>query len=528
MLLQDRQYLLDDSHGVLLARPATYVDVRDGRLRDGPASDRVAVAGPADDEGAPPPARLLPPVGAKRVRSFEFDESLLDPDREDAVRFEDPAFVQLHVFACVHATLAFFEQRLGRRVRWACDAEQLVLIPWGGDGRNAFYERDSGSIRFLSYTAADERRILLALSRDIVSHEAGHAIVDAVAPDLYDATDPDSLTIHEALGDLTALLQTLLDETVLFSAYALFDGDVDPFEALGRLAEELGTDLRRGEGAAALRNASSDAAFISAPSHRSIVDRLDPHQASTVVVGALFDALRERSTKAGSDFESSVATAARELARIVVPALHRLPPGEVSLSDFARALTGAAREIATGSWWTDAIVRQFSERGVTDDPASLRLPKPSPAPLDGWPGTAESLVEANRERLAVPPGALAEATLFEFHDRTWTGNPRRRVQLRVAWDIDESHDLADGNSSDWVFRAGTTAVVEADTGVPLSILSGGLDAGAWERRDQQLRKWARAGMLETGPGGTKALTRTERAGRHRVVATGRTLHLVEH
>ena len=49
MLLQDRQYLLDDSPEVeLLVVPGFFIEVTDGRLSDGPASDRVAVADVSD------------------------------------------------------------------------------------------------------------------------------------------------------------------------------------------------------------------------------------------------------------------------------------------------------------------------------------------------------------------------------------------------------------------------------------------------------------------------------------------------
>jgi hypothetical protein len=226
MLLQDRQYLLGDSPGdVELVIPGFLVEIADGRPRDGPASDRVAVVDLTDGgRAARPPAKLLPPKGARRVRSFAFDEELLDPDLRDPVRFEDDTFVQLHCFACVHATLGFFEQLLGRRIAWPFAAEQLSIVPWAGTDRKASYDRASGSIKLFEYESDDGRRILTALSRDIVAHEAAHAILDAVAPDLNDAADPDSLTIHEAVGDLSALLQTLVDEKMLFSIYAISGG----------------------------------------------------------------------------------------------------------------------------------------------------------------------------------------------------------------------------------------------------------------------------------------------------------------
>src|SRR6185503_16318262 len=154
-------------------------------------------------------ARLLPPRGRRGVREFDVDEALLDPDVMDPLRFEDDVFVRLHAFAGVHATLRFMEGLLGRRVRWAFGRRRVEVLPWAGEGRNAFYERETGSIRFLEYAPGGRRRVLLALSRDILAHETAHGLIDAVAPDLYDAVDPDSLTVHEAAADLVALLQTL-------------------------------------------------------------------------------------------------------------------------------------------------------------------------------------------------------------------------------------------------------------------------------------------------------------------------------
>jgi hypothetical protein len=529
MLLQDRQYLIDDSAGgVDFVVPGFLVVIADGHVHDGPASDRVAVVD-LDEGSRPtrPPARVLPPKGAKRIRSFAFDEELLDPDRRDALRFEDDTFVQLHVFAGVHATLAFFEDLLGRRVAWAFGEERLEVLPWAGTGRDAFYERASGSIKFFEYETVEGRRILTALSRDIVAHEAAHAILDAVAPDLNDAADPDSLTIHESIGDLSALLQTLVDENMLFSAYALFGGDVDGLEALGRLAEEFGTDVRRGDGAAALRSASTDATFRTGKEPGPAVDRTDPHDASSVVVGALFAALRERVAASARDFERATLTAARELTRIVIPALNRLPPGEVSLWDFARALDSAAQETGSGPAWMTAIDRQLVDRGVADDPASLRAPTPSPEPLTGWPGAADEVVEANRDRLAVPDDASPVATSVEFSDRGWTKTPRRRVQIRVAWDVDEIHDVGYGLSDSWSFRVGTTAVVDADTGAPISILTGSATEGeAWARRHAQLLRWAATGLLLAKAHPSNALLAIAGDHSQRVVGTARTLHLL--
>jgi len=529
MLLQDRQYLIGDVPGdVELVIPAFLVEVADGHARDGPASDRVAVVDLGNgDRDARPPAKVLPAKGARRVRSFQFDEALLDPDLVDPVRFEDDTFVQLHCFACVHATLKFFEELLGRRLEWSFAAERLTILPWAGTGRDAYYERGSGSIKLFGYENAEGRRVLTALSRDIVAHEAAHAILDAVAPDLNDAADPDSLTIHEAVGDLSALMQTLVDENMLFSVDAISGGGGEPLEKLGRLAEEFGIDVRRGEGASALRSASNEATFRTKDGRGPVVERSDPHEASAVVVGALFAALRERTEASARDFERAVLTAGRELTRIVIPALNRLPAGEVSLLDFARALDSASRETASGPAWMEAIERELVDRGVADDPESLRAPGPATEPLAGWPAPVAELVEANRERLAIPSDALPVASSLEVHDRAWTKTPQRRVQLRVAWDLDETHEVGHGLSDSWSFRVGTTAVVEADTGVPVSVLTGSAtDGEGWARRDAQLRRWAGSGLLYAKAHPANALLAVAGGHRQRVAGTARTLHLL--
>jgi hypothetical protein len=225
------------------------------------------------------------------------------------------------------------------------------------------------------------------------------------------------------------------------------------------------------------------------------------------------------------DFERAVLTAGRELARIVIPALNRLPPGEVSLVDFARALDSAARQSASGPAWMKAFERQLVDRGVADDPASVRAPDPLPEPLAGWPAGGDELVDANRERLGVPSDASPEVTRVEFDDRAWTKTPRPRVQLRAAWEIDEAHDV--GYSENWSFRVGTTAVIDAETGVPVSILTGGAVGGeGWDRRDAQLRRWDASGLLMAQAQPAYGLLSLADDHRQRVVGTARTLHLL--
>ena len=55
----------------------------------------------------------------------------------------------------------------------------------------------------------ETQRIYTALSRDIIAHECGHALLDAVVPSLYDSTTAESVAIHEGIADLVAVLMAL-------------------------------------------------------------------------------------------------------------------------------------------------------------------------------------------------------------------------------------------------------------------------------------------------------------------------------
>ena len=130
-----------------------------------------------------------------------------------------------------------------------------------------------------------------ALSHDVVTHEAGHALVDGLLPDLYNAITPQSLAIHEALADLSALALTLLNEQIVFSIFAISGGHVDGAEALSRMAEEFGVNARRSLGATYLRSASNDRTLDAADrsldkfGEPNAADRLDPYGPAEVLVG---------------------------------------------------------------------------------------------------------------------------------------------------------------------------------------------------------------------------------------------------
>ena len=87
--------------------------------------------------------------------------------------------------------------------------KQLALIPDAGTDLNAYYNR--ASISFFETTVAG-KLVLSGASQDVVAHETGHAILDSLRPDLWDAAIMEVSAFHEGFGDCIALLAALADK----------------------------------------------------------------------------------------------------------------------------------------------------------------------------------------------------------------------------------------------------------------------------------------------------------------------------
>jgi len=87
-------------------------------------------------------------------------------------------------------------------------AKKIELRPDAGEDLNAFYDRVS--LSFFHRTIGD-RKFHSGASTDVVAHEAGHAILDAIRPGLWDSTGFEVNAFHEGFGDCVAILTALLD-----------------------------------------------------------------------------------------------------------------------------------------------------------------------------------------------------------------------------------------------------------------------------------------------------------------------------
>jgi hypothetical protein len=86
----------------------------------------------------------------------------------------------------------------------------LPAVAVAGEDLNAYYDRKA--LRFFRDVDTKTHAVVHSGdSPDIVTHEQGHAILDAIRPDLWDAPHFEVAAFHEAFGDLAAIFVALAE-----------------------------------------------------------------------------------------------------------------------------------------------------------------------------------------------------------------------------------------------------------------------------------------------------------------------------
>lgn len=96
----------------------------------------------------------------------------------------------------------FWGSILGQNIKWQPGAVLLVDLDHGED-LNAYYDRVG--LRFF-HGSAGKKTVYSGESPDVVCHEMGHAILDSIRPELWDAASAEIAAFHESFGDMSAIL----------------------------------------------------------------------------------------------------------------------------------------------------------------------------------------------------------------------------------------------------------------------------------------------------------------------------------
>jgi hypothetical protein len=446
-------------------------DVSTEEFSDGPATKRVAMVDLDANTGQPVAgARFVPPKPGRVLGRFDL------PPKSEQIDITSRTFNQVSVMATVLKTIAMYEDAdvLGRPVHWNFADRQLKVVPRMGLQENAYYNRNSRRLEFYYFQdhVKGNETVFTSLSRDIVAHETGHAILDGIAPHLLDAPTPQSLALHEAIGDITGLLIAISSPGLRVEVLAKTKGSIANANYFSAIAEQFG--MARGTGA--LRDLRNDKKI-------SDVDRSEPHSLSEVLTGALYSVLIKMHNKRWDAYsgESDAAAkrysnsgkalwdSAQQFKRMTLRALDYLPPGEVSFADYARAIIAADQashpDDAEERGW---LKEEFVARGIVSDEQALDVTVPDPdfagVDLDALlkdDGAARSFAGQHRDLLRIPVGSqftvgprlkvtkkyyhraegqakYSEATVTECLLKVWWSDPKRPASragttLAIDW-----------------------------------------------------------------------------------------------
>jgi hypothetical protein len=489
------------------------------RFLDGPACRRIAVVDfdPATGLPLPPPAVFTPNKSNPRSGKYVADD---DPT--------SAATIAINAFGTVFQTVRMFEgpDALGRQVDWAFGSEQLLVVPRAGEWANAFYERATRSLQFFSFVGTSGAQVHTALSRDVVAHECGHALLDAVVPSLYDSSTPQSVAIHEAVADLVAVIMALDSGRLRQAVLVLGDNSIAGQNAFNAIAEEFGMARPGADGMArrALRDLKNDATLESLAGER-------PHILSTLLSAIFYDTLSTIFSKLfddgqepGEDGRTPTPAAAANKAlgtaqvifrRFLLRGIDYLPPGELSFADVGRATLAADRAARPDpSSVRDNFAAQFVKRLVvataeeldSEQPDALAVPPDQIAALHDSDWAAYQYATQHRDVLGIPDGLaftvlrrVDSTKVIGRRDEQGVAPVQRELILKVAWNDTEEAAGSPGRMR--VVPTGATVALEWDTGRCLALLRSDVSGAAHRQdRDRLLRQLEDEGVLEADDG----------------------------
>jgi hypothetical protein len=339
-----------------------------------------------------------------------------DPEPEGRYPPGTPGFLFWQCREAALSALAAWEDHAGRLGAWQGGRRRLDLIQNAvvqlGEppDANAFYDR-SGFVLY-EFTGGGKTSFS-GESTDVVAHEVGHGLLDAIRPDLWDTPFMEVNAFHEAFGDCLALLTALGDARTRAALLGVGLGKKNFVETT---AEDLSDAIRRvapGHNAAAPRRALNSFAWqlpSTLPSNGGPGQLInESHSFAQVFTGCFWDLVRNVLGKGGSS--AALRTAVRTAARLLVRGASEAPEEARFFQAVGRAMALADEEEHAGA--NHAAIRDaFAAHGILLGSHAMLAPVaslhgPAPGLARGAPLPATTRRDL-RDRL----GAAAKARLI--------------------------------------------------------------------------------------------------------------------
>jgi hypothetical protein len=279
---------------------------------------------------------------------------------------------------------------------WSTSNPMRVILVDAGAELNARYIRRDG-LHFYQRAVANID-IRSGESPDVVCHELGHAILDALRPQLFNVADAETGAFHESFGDMSTILCTLQIPSMRQSILAETNGRLNVNSRLSRLAEQLGWGIRQLSPTAvdrdSLRNAANRFFYrridLLPPSAPANLLSSEVHSFSRVFTGAFLDVLARMFSATGAPNEANLLAVSRDLGQLIVDAVRAAPITTGYFSQVAAAMI-QADQARFGARNRAVLNGAFLERGILSVDSAvvmINAPVPSAAAVPGGASAA--------------------------------------------------------------------------------------------------------------------------------------------
>lgn len=245
-----------------------------------------------------------------------------------------------------------------------------------GDKLNAIYTRSD--LRFF-HTNVGGQTVFTGESPDTLNHELGHAVLDAIRPQLWDAMTHEVAAFHESFGDMSSILSALQLPSMREQVLEETGGALYRSSRLSRVMEQLGWGHRHRQPCATeadcLRNAVNCFSYappkslpVTAP---AVLLSSGPHSFSRVFTGAFFQMYAGMVLLLNRPPSSKdLLTASVDAGRLLVSAVAAAPVVTDYFSQVAAHMLEADRDLFD-SKYASAIQFGFVGRGILSLPSAV-------------------------------------------------------------------------------------------------------------------------------------------------------------
>lgn len=288
-------------------------------------------------------------------------------------------FDQVNAFYYTTLTLRMYERYARRAIAWSFASPRLKVDPHVGSAANAFYDEQERILGFHTFIPSNgDPPISTAQSADIVSHEAGHAVLDGLRDLWNESFSLGTAAFHESFGDMSAVLVALHDDALIRRVLAWSEGDLRVNNFISTIAEQLTDALTRHTADTTfyhhtvyIRNALNTFTAVPfdslafAPDDPTVTLSRQPHSYSRLFTGAFYDILIGIYDHLKRDVSPHIALVrARDImGTLLVAAVEVSPVGELDFSDMAKAFLAAEHLLWDGEL-SHILIECFVQRGL--------------------------------------------------------------------------------------------------------------------------------------------------------------------